>query len=435
MTAPAQLLTEVATRNREGAATGIYAVCSANRLVLEACFEQALADGGPLLIEATCNQVNQEGGYTGMTPERFREEVLAIGSGVGFPADRLILGADHLGPSPWQALPAAEAMERAKVMVAAYTAAGCAKIHLDASMSCADDPSPLPAEVIAGRAAELCRVAEATARERSLPGPVYVVGTEVPTPGGAKEALDHLAPTPAHEVDETLTMHRERFAALDLGAAWERVLAVVVQPGVEFGHRSVVDYVPEAATALSRAILVHDRLVFEAHSTDYQTRAALRALVTGHFAILKVGPGLTFAAREALFALDAIEREWLPAERRAGVRDTLEQAMLADPRYWQAYYRGSAEEQRLARAYSLSDRCRYYWGVAELARAVGRLLTNLAQSPPPLPLVSQYLPAQHAALRQGRLDASPRSWVRHKIREVAGDYAWACGLGPGLPEA
>ncbi len=156
----------------------------------------------------------------------------------------------------------------------------------------------------------------------------------------------------------------------------------------------------------------------------------MRALVTGHFAILKVGPGLTFAAREALFALDAIEREWLPADRRAGVRDALERAMREDPRYWQRYYEGSPDEQRLARAYSLSDRSRYYWSVPAVARAVESLLDNLTLTPPPLPLVSQYLPAQHAALRAGRLDKTPRAWVRHKIREVAGDYAWACGLGP-----
>ncbi len=183
MAAPARHLTDIAARNRQGATAGIYAVCSANRLVLEACFEQAVADDGPLLIEATCNQVNQEGGYTGMTPERFREEVLAIGAAMGYPADRLILGGDHLGPNPWQALPAAEAMAKAKAMVAAYVAAGFAKIHLDASMSCAGDPVALPTEVIAGRAAELCAVAEATARGDGLPGPVYVVGTEVPTPG------------------------------------------------------------------------------------------------------------------------------------------------------------------------------------------------------------------------------------------------------------
>lgn len=41
----------------------------------------------------------------------------------------------------------------------------------------------------------------------------------------------------------------------------------------------------------------YSHLVFEAHSTDYQTKEAYKQLVHDHFAILKVGPALTFAMR------------------------------------------------------------------------------------------------------------------------------------------
>ncbi|WP_422917584.1 class II D-tagatose-bisphosphate aldolase non-catalytic subunit [Salinicola tamaricis] len=61
--------------------------------MLEAAFDRALADGSPLLIEATCNQVNQEGGYTGQTPDDFRARVVAIATRRGFDPARLILGA------------------------------------------------------------------------------------------------------------------------------------------------------------------------------------------------------------------------------------------------------------------------------------------------------------------------------------------------------
>ena len=63
-----------------------------------------------MLIEATCNQVNQEGGYTGMTPADFRGFVEAIAARVGFDPSRIILGGDHLGPNPWKQLPAEEAL-------------------------------------------------------------------------------------------------------------------------------------------------------------------------------------------------------------------------------------------------------------------------------------------------------------------------------------
>ena len=120
---------------RLGEVRGLTSVCSAHPWVIEA----ALSAPGEakVLIEATCNQVNQEGGYTGMTPADFRGFVEANRPAAGLPASRLILGGDHLGPNPWKHLPAEEAMQRAEAMVAAYVEAGFAKIHLDASMGCA----------------------------------------------------------------------------------------------------------------------------------------------------------------------------------------------------------------------------------------------------------------------------------------------------------
>ena len=85
---------------------GITSVCSAHPLVIEAALRRAALDGAVALIEATCNQVNQDGGYTGMTPRDFRRFVEDIAAAVGFPVDRIILGGDHLGPNPWRTLPA-----------------------------------------------------------------------------------------------------------------------------------------------------------------------------------------------------------------------------------------------------------------------------------------------------------------------------------------
>ena len=270
-----------------------------------------------LLVEATCNQVNQDGGYTGMTPADFRDRQLALADSAGLPHDLLLLGGDHLGPNPWRDRPADEAMDKACALAAAYAAAGYRKLHLDASMACAGDPPALPPEVIAERAAALCAAAEAAAA--GLPPPLYVIGTEVPTPGGAREAAGHLAVTPPTEVAHTLDLHRAAFARAGQQAAFERAVAVVVQPGVEFGQDSIHDFAAAAAAPLSASLAAAPGVVFEAHSTDYQAAPALHALVTGHFAILKVGPEMTFALREAIFALDCIASERHPA-RGPGVR-------------------------------------------------------------------------------------------------------------------
>ncbi len=413
---------DIARANRSGEGRGIYSVCSAHPLVLEACIDQALNDGGPLLVEATCNQVNQEGGYTGMRPADFHRFVTGLAAARGLAPDRLILGGDHLGPNPWRHEPAEAALAKAERLVTLYVEAGFTKIHLDASMACAGDPDPLPPELVAGRAARLARAAEATGRR-----PDYVIGTEVPVPGGAHETIDRVEVTRTEDLARTIELHRTAFAGL--GDVWERVLAVVVQPGVEFGSTQVVDFLPERACALAEAIAAVPDLVYEAHSTDYQSEASLRALVGCHFAVLKVGPGLTFALREALFALAAIEAELLPPDRRSRLRETLETAMLAAPGHWQGHYHGTPEELRLARAFSLSDRCRYYWPMPEVQESVARLFANLADRPPPLPLLSQFLPRQHDAVRAGALALEPRALVRAKVREVAGAYARACGGG------
>ena len=93
---------DMVERRRHGEKVGFYSACSANELVLEAVLEQAAESGTEALIEATANQVNQFGGYTGMKPADFVEFVYGIAKKCDFPTERIILGGDHLGPLAWQ---------------------------------------------------------------------------------------------------------------------------------------------------------------------------------------------------------------------------------------------------------------------------------------------------------------------------------------------
>ena len=412
--------------HRQGQPVGLYSVCCSNEQVLLAAMQVALRYDTTLLIEATSNQVDQFGGYTGMTPAQYRDYVLQLAQAQGFPAERLILGGDHLGPNAWQKQAAAEAMAHARELIAAYVAAGFHKIHLDCSMSCADDPTPLPDATVAARSAELARIAERTAADHGLPPPVYVIGTEVPVPGGEASLAGGLAVTTPQAAATTLAIHREAFSAPDLLPAWERVIAMVVQPGVDFDHSEVQHYDPQAATALSAFIETQPRIVFEAHSTDYQTEASLHALVRDHFAILKVGPAATFAFREALFALAAIENELLPQGQRSELIEVLDRCMAEHPASWKNHYHGDAQQLRLLRRYALSDRSRYYWGEAEVQAALAKLIDNLQRHAPPLILLSQFMPEQHAAVVAGELQAEPLALVRHKIFGRLAEYARAC---------
>lgn len=387
---------------------------------------QALADDTHLLLEATSNQVNQAGGYTGMTPAAFRDFVHGIAARLGFDVARLILGGDHLGPNPWQSLDSATAMRHAIVMVKQYVEAGFTKIHLDASMRCADDPKFLPDSVMAQRAAEMCRAAEESRAAHNLPAVVYVIGTEVPVPGGATHAIDGLEVTRTAAAEQTFAVHQQAFEALGLQEAWQRVVAMVIQPGVEFNHDSVIDYVPEKAAHLQSFLNAHPGLVMEAHSSDYQLPQAYEALIHDGFAILKVGPALTFAMRETLYALASIEGEVLPADRTSHLRQTMEQTMLAHPKDWQKYYHGSEQEQRLLRVYSYSDRIRYYWHFPQAEAAVQTLLSNLAATSIPETLLSQYCPRQYDLVRAGKLANEPKELVIRSIMAVLETYNQAC---------
>ncbi|ASK02112.1 TPA: tagatose-bisphosphate aldolase subunit KbaZ [Citrobacter freundii] len=420
-------LTKMVEQHKRGKANGIYAVCSAHPIVLEAAIRYAHANHTPLLIEATSNQVDQFGGYTGMTPADFRSFVCRLADSLDFSQDMLILGGDHLGPNRWQNLPAEQAMANADDLIKSYVAAGFKKIHLDCSMSCANDPVPLTDEIVAERAARLAKVAEETCMahfgESDL---VYVIGTEVPVPGGAHETLTDLAVTTPDAARATLQAHYHAFEKHGLEGIWPRIIALVVQPGVEFDHTHIIDYQPQKAVALSKMVEDYDTLVFEAHSTDYQTPQSLRQLVIDHFAILKVGPALTFALREALFSLAAIEEELLPAKACSGLRHVLESVMLDRPEYWQSHYQGDGNARRLARGYSYSDRVRYYWPDSQIDEAFERLVRNLADDPIPLPLISQYLPLQYVKVREGDLSATPRELIINHIQDILQQYHCAC---------
>lgn len=418
---------EIIAKNRAGEGGGIYSVCTAQRMVLEAAFQQGIQDQSLVLVEATANQVNQYGGYTGMQPADFPQYIEEIAASVGFSRENIILGGDHLGPTCWVDEPAELAMQKARELVDAYVVAGFTKIHLDASMPCMGDPKEMTDTLVAARAADLCEVAEQAAmRTFGESNVVYVVGTEVPAPGGETEAIAGLQVTSTEAVKETLIAHQEAFAARGLEHVWSRVIGLVVQPGVEFDHTSIHDFEPEKTNQLGALIDQIPNIVFEAHSTDYQRGSAYAALIERHFAILKVGPQLTFALREALFALSYVEDEIFEEQERSDLRAVCERVMLEEPGYWQKYYPDGELRGRVFRRYSYSDRIRYYWTHPEVESAVEVLKNNLGSVDIPLPVLSLHMPIQYNAVRAKRLSTVPGDLIRHHIMQVTGLYAAAC---------
>jgi D-tagatose-bisphosphate aldolase class II non-catalytic subunit len=273
----------------------------------------------------------------------------------------------------------------------------------------------------------LAKVAEAAAGEGLAP--VYIIGTEVPVPGGAQHALEGLAVTRPEAALRTVEVHRRAFKEAGLEAAFARAIGVVVQPGVEFASSDVIPYEREKARVLTAALSKLPGFTFEAHSTDYQSAACLKALVEDGFAILKVGPWLTFALREALYGLDCIANVLSPTPRAERLLAAMEALMLREPDNWRKYYDGDADQLKVQRHFSFSDRIRYYWPHPEAQAAVERLFARLGDDRIPEPLISQYLGKLSSEVTEGSLSPKPRDLVMGAIQQVLRQYESACAAG------
>lgn len=414
-------LDAIISAQKRGEVKGITSICSANGWVLKTAMQM----GGTVLIEATCNQVNQFGGYTGMTPIDFVRYVQAIADENHFPHENIILGGDHLGPNVWQNEPAKSAMQKSTEMIRQYIHAGFQKIHLDCSMRLADDPDgALDPYTSAKRASLLAKVAE-DSRLDGYPAPLYIIGTEVPVPGGAWEHEVGVQVTQVESVQQTIDITHEAFIHAGLESAWERVIAVVVQPGVEFGDDFFLPYDPHKAEDLSHFI-EKQAMVYEAHSTDYQSQMDLRNLVRDHFAILKVGPELTFAYREAIFALAEMEDQLFPESQRSNLVQVLDDVMVNNPHHWQKYLHGTPQQISYARKFGLSDRIRYYWTYPQVQAAMGTMIKNLQEKTLIFNDLKQAAPRIAQIMEERQNSLTPERIIITNIQQVLEKYKVAC---------
>lgn len=420
------------TKRQNGIFTGIPSFCSANKIVIEAVLDQSKRFDDKVVIEATSNQVNQFGGYFHMTPFDFRDYVYKIADSINYDKKNIILGGDHLGPQPWQDLPESEAMNYSKELVRQTVLAGYLKVHLDTSMRVMDDDvnQPLSDDTIARRGAILMKVAEEAYQDLQKLNPdaihpVFVVGSEVPIPGGAQDD-EKMKITKPTDFENTIIAYKRQFEKYGISDLWKYVIAVVVQPGVEFAESDIHKYNRLDSFKLCQKLKEYPDLVFEGHSTDFQSPEALKQMVEDGIAIIKVGPALTFAVREALFALSFMERELIEDDlKRAHFIETLEEVMLENPKDWKNYYKGTLKEQYFSRKYSYSDRCRYYFTHPRVEAAMEKLLANMAGVDIPLGMLMQYMPMQYMKVRDGKLDMSPRELVKDSVVNIVEDYNYA----------
>lgn len=428
---------DIVKRYKSGENVGIFSVCCSNQYVIEAAMQKLLNKNIPLLVEATANQVDQFGGYTGMKPKEYVKYIYSIADKVGFPKERIILGGDHLGPLTWRTINPREAMENAKNLIREYVLAGFSKIHIDTSMPLNGDfeNEIFDDSLIANRASVLCKVAEEAylelkEKDDEAMHPVYIIGSEVPIPGGAQVEEEEAGPkvTSVEGFKNTVETFKKAFESFGVGDAWQYVIGVVVQPGVEFSSDYVWEYNREEAKDLIDELKNYPQLIFEAHSTDYQTPRALKEMVEDGFIILKVGPALTFGFREGIFALNHIENELLKYNENVELSnfiEVLDFSMIKNPKDWVHHYSGTGEKIKLERKYSLSDRARYYMPKDEVNFALEKLMNNLEGIEIPMTIISQFMHEQYKKVREGVLKPIAKELLKDRIGEYLDDYVYA----------
>lgn len=421
------ILKNIVKYQKDKVNVGVYSACSANELVIRSVIRNAKKNDCVAVIESTANQCNQFGGYTGMTPQDFKDFVENIAKEEDFALDRLILGGDHLGPLIWTDLEEEEAMKLASDLINLYVKAGYTKIHLDTSMKLKGDPEILTDEIIARRSAELAVVAKTTfaqlkAENPEAIHPVFIVGSEVPIPGGAQE-VESITVTSPTDLANTVTEFKAQYEKHDVLDIWDDVIAVVVQPGVEFGDVTIDEYDRSKAVDLVKELDNYD-LVFEGHSTDYQTEQNLSEMVEDGIKILKVGPGLTFALREGLFSIAMIEDTLCKYSdiEASNFIEVIEEEMLKDDGNWKKYYAGTKTDEFIKRKFSFSDRIRYYLPNANVVAAMDKMFANLDNKEIPLSVLSQYMPAQYEKVRQGEINNNAKELVISRIDQTLEVY-------------
>ncbi len=417
-------LADTIRRHKSGDTVGVYSVCSAHPTVVEAAIMQAGADDVPVLIEATSNQVDQFGATPDASGRVPRPPSSASPTGADFPRSRVVLGGDHLGPNRWQGETAAAAMEKADATHRRLRRAGYSKIYLDAAC-----PVPTTRQCSMTRPSRsaphaCCTSRRIRATQRRRPSDVRHRHRGTGSRAGPRDAR-RSHPDAGRSCRATDRRASGRVHPIRLDHVWPRVMALVVQPGVEFDHLQVIDYRRTAhrgATARPRhGTAPGVRGAFHRLSATPQiARARRRSL-----AVLKVGPGLTFAMREALFGLAHIENQ-LPAAAVAVRPDRGRRTTNArQSRVLAGLLRPGSADQQTAGGTATATGSRYTGPTTRSTPARRQLLDNSTGSASHCRESANSSPSVRPRPRR-RTGPDRNALVIDRIRDAMRPYARAC---------
>lgn len=331
--------------------------CTSNFNVIKLLIIFAKHNKLPVLIESTSNQINQYGGYTYLKPKQFLEKIKRIAKNLRY-KEKIIFGADHLGPLPWKDFENNNAIKKSKKLFKDVIKAGYKKIHIDTGMKLKGDDF-LSKQTIFKR----CKSIFNTVNRKSIKNIFFVFGTEVPTAGG--ENKYDLKNTNISSIKKDIAYYKKL----------KKNFSLVIEPGLSFTNQKIYK-LKMTSCSQKKKFSQKNGFTYEAHSCDYQNLSSLKKLVKNNFKFLKVGPELTFNYMNAILKMEKIEKLFFRSNL-SEIKKNFSEEMDINKTFWKNYYLGDKKKIEYLKFNSYLDRSRYYWNKKKVISSLKILEKNI----------------------------------------------------------
>lgn len=357
---------------RTGVPRTLFAACPNSMAVIKASFRAAKRNNAPIYFATTLNQVDCDGGYTGMTQQEFTRILAREAEAVNYTGP-YIVAIDHGGPwlkdkqsiERWDT---ERAMDGVKKSYEAAILAGYDLIHVDPTVDIfLPKGEIINIHTVAKRTVELIKHAEDFRKARNIAPISYEVGTEEVHGGLADETT----------FDTFLTDLKKGLADAGMPEIWP--IFIVGKVGTDL-HTATFD--PEVAKTLTAKVRPYGSYI-KGHYTDGVTNPEEYPL--SGMGAANVGPEFTMSEYEALAELEQVEKRFFAEGKVAqcsNITEVLWQAVYESGR-WKKWLHGEevgkdlkevAAERQL---WLVQTGCRYIWQKPEALVARQMLYGNL----------------------------------------------------------
>lgn len=355
------------------AATGVpmtlFAACPNSLSVIKASFRAAKRNNAPIYFATTLNQVDNDGGYTGMTQAEFTKILAREAAAVNYTGP-YVVAIDHGGPwlkdkQTLEKYTLEQAMDGVKKSYEAAILAGYDLIHVDPTVDITLPKGEIiNIHVVAQRTVELIKHAEDFRKAHNMPPISYEVGTEEVHGGLADDKT----------FDTFLTDLKAGLAAAGMPDIWP--IFIVGKVGTDL-HTTLFD--AEVARKLTNKVRPYGSYIKGHYSDDVDNP---QDYPTSGMGAANVGPEFTMCEYKALMELEQLELADANCKDKSGMSQALLNA-VHDSGRWKKWLRGEEVGKDLLECtkerqeWLVQTCCRYIWQNKEVLDARQKLYDNL----------------------------------------------------------